>query len=118
MSCKLKIPSKLPPRYDSEDLGENPALLLALQCNSYDGLRCFQMMKEIIHPNILHARAINVTKSQLLLWVEPYTNTSNLLEYLKVSMGVNYQRSPPEVVLPTKILLSIVRYAVCTLNMI
>lgn len=111
VSCKLKLLLKLPSLYDAKEQEQNPVVFLGLYCKIKNGKRCYKVMKETIHLNILHARGIHKSKSesQLLLWVEPYTN--NFLDYLERLLwkGPSLPRSK-RTLLPTQILRKIVRY--------
>lgn len=110
ISCNLKLPSKMPTQCDGKDQGQSPTLFLDLYSKNKDGKRCCKVMKEIIHPAILNARAIQKSKSesQLLLWVEPYTG--NLLDYLErlLRKGPSVPKSK-RTVLPTWIIQNIVK---------
>lgn len=97
--------------------GDDPVVFMDLLPSDKGWTHSLRLMKEIVHPNILHARLTHKNELQRLgaegasdYWalVEPYTGT--VFEYLNKRSGLASSVKYGMVLLPTDRLRSIVRY--------
>ncbi|KAK3140634.1 hypothetical protein QOZ80_5AG0403590 [Eleusine coracana subsp. coracana] len=99
-ACKLRMPSVLLPS------SEDPTVVFELVLDP-DDWHSFKMMKEIVHPSILHLRAVLENGTDYWGLVEPHTGI--LYDYLKTGLGMPSSMKTVEVVLPTDMLRTIVK---------
>lgn len=123
-SCRLRMPSVLPRGFTAH--GEDATVVLDLIPSDEDLRHNLKLMKDIVHPNILHARLVHkneLTKGSgtgsvktVDQWglVEPYTGM--LFEYLKKDLGIPPSLKSDVVLLPPNSLRDIVRYSLVKLS--
>ncbi|KAK3137417.1 hypothetical protein QOZ80_5BG0451940 [Eleusine coracana subsp. coracana] len=124
-SCKLRIPSEVPPPGFNHE--NDPAAVLKLIPNNEEWSYCLKLMREISHPNILYARVVmsvdpkgsskaaqalkRDSKKPSDLWalVEPYNG--NLYDYLEniLAMPCDVKSLADEVLLPAGRICTIIR---------
>lgn len=117
-SCRLRMPHVLPRGFTEH--GDDATLSLHLLTSDKGWTHSLKLMKEIVHPNILHARIIHENEMQKSskkglershdYWALVETYTDNLFDYLGTDLGISLTTKSGMVLLPTDCLRNIVGY--------
>lgn len=116
-SCRLRMPPDLPQGLTEH--GDDPTLCLYLLPSDKGLIHRLKLMREIVHPNILHATIIHENKmpksskqgsERCDYWALVERYDGNLFDYLSKGLGIPMTTKSTMVLLPTDGLRDIVGY--------